>query len=63
MKLWAYVFFSRHGYGQRHYIVKFQMILSFIFGKVREVFIAMVVNFDQTGTKMVPVSDFTMEVY
>lgn len=74
-KSWAYSFLGRHGYVKRKSTrtarkipADFQDIKSAFITRVQETVrsnnipLQMVVNFDQTGTKMVPVSDWTLEV-
>ena len=74
-KSWAFSFLSRHGYvkrkatrASRKVPDDFEGVKSIYLGNIKRFIqdhnipLSMVVNFDQTGTKMVPVSDWTLEV-
>ena len=75
-KSWAFSFLSRHGYVKRKSTRTsrkvpddFEHVKASFQDRIREVIasnnipVSMVVNFDQTGTKMVPVSDWkSMEI-
>ena len=74
-KSWAFSFLIRHGYvkrkatrASRKVPDDFEAIKAVYLENISKVFkeysipLSMAINFDQTGTRMVPVSDWTLEV-
>ena len=74
-KSWAFSFLLRHGYvkhnatrASRKVPDDFEAIKAVYLQNISKVFkqysipLSMVINFDESGTRMVPVSDWTLEV-